>query len=97
MPVTFSQAGHTFDVIVSNKGLRVETNGKEVFRYWPGQEYAADLPFSEHDVTPATFGAVSYGAGDVLNLSPGTYSGTFGGQDYVLMKATSGTFTLNVT
>ena len=76
MPITLSQAGHTFDVILSSKGLRVEYGGQEVFRFWPGDEYVAHLPgnpaFDETDL------ASLIDASGVV-LEPGNYKITVEG------------------
>ena len=33
--ITVSQAGRTYRLVLSNKGLRVEHEGQEIFRHWP--------------------------------------------------------------
>lgn len=98
MPVSFSQNGHTFDVVISSKGLRVEHGGAEVFRYWPGDEYSANLPTTEHVVTPETVEQAATDAqdGDTLVLGPGQYQADLGGNKDLRIRAPSGTITINV-
>ena len=76
MPITLSQAGHTFDVIQSSKGLRIEYQGQEIFRFWPGDEYSAYLPTNPVDA-PIDIASLVQASGVVLE--PGNYKVTIEG------------------
>ena len=76
MPVTFTQNGHTFDVIISSKGMCVEYGGQEVFRFWPGDEYAAHLPSNQNFDASDLAGLISASG---VQLAPGQYKVTIEG------------------
>lgn len=74
--ITTQQAGLEYDLIQSNKGLRVEHQGNEIFRHWPG-----DVPSQTgvHVVDDVDLDRQmrSASAGETFILPPGQYSAVY--------------------
>ena len=70
-----SQAGHEYTLVQSNKGLRVEYEGREVYRHWPDEPPVEGIHVSDSAELATAMQSAPDGATFVLG--PGSYSVAF--------------------